>query len=112
MIVTATVTAENTWTDPITPDFRDILGKGTLNISVWQDPLINDPWAGSTITLQRRFPVSDETPSVKTGWRDVLVFTLNSEQALEEMEKHVQYRIGCKTGEFTATDDIDLRLSY
>jgi hypothetical protein len=115
-IVTLTIDdappAAGTFSEPITPDFRDIIDRGIINLSVWQNPATNDPWDGTTITLQRRFPISVESPSVKTEWRDVLVFTSNSEQLIEEIEKGVQYRVGCKNLEYASDDDIDLRLSY
>jgi len=89
--VTAAITAENNFTDWISPlnaYYNDIENSHFLNLS------ISGTWVG-TVTLQRRFS------SVDTE-RDVETFTLNSEEALFDHENVVEYRIGIKTGDFTS----------
>lgn len=89
--VTATLTAENTYTDWIDLDDgtrRHDPGFGRLNVS------ISGTWAG-TLTLQRRF--ADDTTA-----RDVETYTANYEDAILDMEPGIDYRIGFKTGDFSS----------
>lgn len=78
---TASVAAQNTFSD-----WMEIRGK--FNVSV------SGTWAG-TMTLQRRFGSSGST-------LDVEAFTANTEKQGDEPEPGVEYRIGCKTGEYTS----------
>lgn len=90
-VVTADITAENTFTDWIKPKRpSDINDANTffLNIS------IAGTWAG-TVTLQRRFSSTDSA-------RDVENFTSNAEEALYDHEEFSEYRIGIKTGNYTS----------
>ena len=109
-IVTATISDDDTWTDPITPDFRDIIGRGNINVSISDGGAPPVGWSAN-VRLQRRFIANEETPSVKTDWYDVLVFTSDSQQTLEENEEGVQYRIGCDSDDYES-GTIDVRLSY
>lgn len=78
--VTASITAQNTFTDPITV-------RGLFNFS------LSGTWSG-TVTLQRSFDGST--------WLDVATYTANIEDVGEEGELGVLYRAGIKTGEFTS----------
>lgn len=90
--VTASVAAQNTFTDTILPDFN----KGYLNVS------ISGTWVG-TVTLQRAFDSG-------SSWLDVETFTSNDEGYLVDVEHGNSYRIGIKTGNYTSGTAV-LRLS-
>lgn len=84
--VSANITAQNTFTDAITPTAKG--RSGYLNISV------SGTWVG-TVTLQRRYGSSGT-------YFDVITWSANVETALQDREFQVQYRLGIKTGEFTS----------
>jgi len=93
--VTASLTAQDTYTDWIEPKTANMIEDAHvhfLNIS------IAGTWAG-TVTLQRRFGSSDTLSP-----RDVTdgSWTANAEKSLYDHEEGVQYRIGMKIGHFTS----------
>ena len=79
--VTATITAQNTFTDWI-----DIWGKFNVSIS---------GISGDTVFVQRSI---DGGTTVK----DVKSYTADQEESGEEVERGWQYRIGVKTGGYSA----------
>ena len=93
--VTKSVTAQNQFSDAFEPHL-DNRNSGVFNIS------ISGTWV-ATVTIQRRF-------SAEGSWFDVDTHTANIETFATEIEQDVQYRIGCKTGEFTSGTAV-LRLS-
>ncbi len=88
-VVTGTADAQNEWTD---------VGvfKGHFNISI-------SGISGDTVTLQRAF---DDVPT----WKDVASYTADAEDVHYEPETNVQYRLGVKTGDYSA-GTVLLRLS-
>lgn len=87
--VTATITAENTWTSTV---FFD----GDFNFSV------SGTFANGTIlTVQRSTDGST--------WHDVDTFTASGEFVGYEPEPAMRYRAGVKTGEFGATSSVVIR---
>ena len=84
--VTASLTAENTFTDWYSSRYDN--ADGYLNLSV------SGTWVG-TITVQRSFD-GGVTPL------DVEQYTSNIEKYVQDFETGVVYRIGFKTGEFTS----------
>lgn len=84
--VTANISAQNTFTGTLAPAQRE--RKGFLNIS------ISGTWVG-TVTLQRRFGGSGT-------YYDVNTWTANTEKALIDPERKVQYRLGIKTGDYSS----------
>lgn len=87
--VSASLTAENTFTDWFDCD-------SIFNLS------ISGTWA-ATITLQRSYD-SGTTPL------DVTTYTANAEEIVTNPEKGMLYRIGIKTGAYTSGTAV-LRLS-
>jgi len=87
--VSKTVTAENTYSDSIA-----IFGKFNVSIS---------GISGDTVHVQRSFDAG-------TLWKDVESYTADKEDAGEEIEHDVIYRIGVKTGNYSA-GTILLRIS-
>lgn len=85
---TATITAQNTWTDPI-------------RVAGWFSVSISGTFA-ATVTVQRSVD--------GTTWRDVNTFTAPFEGTGIEPDV-MFYRVGVKTGQFTS-GSIDLRLSH
>lgn len=85
--VTASITAQNTFTDKI-----QVIGHFNLSIS--------GTWA-ATVTVQRSWNGTD--------WFDVDTFTSNYEGVGFDAEE-VFYRVGVKTGDFTS-GTVVLRLS-
>lgn len=81
---TATITAQNTWTDPV----RTI---GNLNVSVQRADNAVGTLGGTTVTVQRS--VNNST------WRDVDRWTTTAEDTGFDPEL-MWYRIGVKTGEY------------
>lgn len=89
--VTATITAQNTFTDPLR-----VAGKKVLNLSITSDAL------SATIVLQRR----------RTGtstWGDVTSFTANAEKIIESVGDW-EWRAGVKTGGFTSATNLVVTL--
>lgn len=90
--VTATLTAENTFSEWLAPKIALSLNDesaGFLNISV-------SAIGANTVTLQRRFGATDTE-------RDVYTFVTNDvEESLYDHEVGVEYRIGIKTGNYSA----------
>lgn len=87
-VVAKSITAQNTWTDPINPS------GGTPRSAVF--PLsvsVAGIAGGSKATLQRSFDGG-------AVWNDVTVYTDNAEEVAHEIEADVLYRIGVKTAEF------------
>ena len=78
--VTASVTAQDTWTD-----YLDVRGHFGLSIS--------GTWAG-TVTVQRSFDGG-------STWLDVDTFTANTETYGFDPIR-CRYRVGIKTGEYTS----------
>lgn len=76
--VTASLTAQNTFTDPL-----EIRGDADLSASGITD---------STVTVQRSFD--------GTIWKDVEQFTADFEKMVTGSEQGVAYRIGIKTGDY------------
>jgi len=89
-IASKNITAENTFTDPVKL-------QGYFNFSVGGSTFTNT----TTVTVQRS--VDNST------WVDVDTFTAASEEVGYEPE-FMWYRAGVKTGEFTVSDDIDVRI--
>jgi hypothetical protein len=97
-VVTATVSAQNTFTLGISPTYkRSSTPDGRLNISIG-----GSGWV-AVITLQRTFDAG-------ATWLDVTTYSSPEEAYVEEFEEEVLYRLGCKTGDFTS-GSIPLRLS-
>lgn len=97
--VTATATAENTFTDWISPTNqipRSDKGHGRLNMSISGTFV-------ATVTLQRRF-ADDQTPKA------VNTYTATAEQSVVDYEPGVEYRVGVATGGYTS-GSVSLRLS-
>lgn len=84
---TASITAQNTGTDWIEPNFK-VLEFGYLNMS------ISGTFA-ATIYLQRTFDNG-------TTAKDVASYTSGAEKNIIEYETGVKYRLFCKTGGFTS----------
>lgn len=82
-----TFSAENSWSDPFSLRGNDpVLGLGQFDLSIWGD--------FGTVTLQRRFDSSE-------NFRDVENFTVATEKT-GEIAKSGEYRIGVKTGNYSA----------
>lgn len=98
-VVTATASAQNTFTSWLDPSLR--LGPRdetcTFNVS------ISGSISGSTVTLQRSFD-DGSTPL------DVKAYTAIAEEIAVEPEAGVLYRIGIKTGDYVG-GSVSLRLS-
>ena len=86
-LATATISAENTWTDPV-----GIVGY--FNFSVVAATGTPGTLGGTTVTVQRS--------TDKSTWRDVDTFTSSSEEVGFDAEL-IWYRAGVKTGEYTAS---------
>ena len=90
--VTRSITAQNQFTDPISPFGPGNLGNAThlgfLNLS------LSGTWS-ATVFLQRSF-------NNGSTWLDVASYTANTEKAIEDYEVGVLYRVGVKTGGFTS----------
>jgi hypothetical protein len=84
--VTKDISAENTFTENISPMYNN--PSGALNLS------ISGTWEG-TVTLQRSFDEGE-------NWYDVDEFTLNIQTLLADYELGVRYRVGIKTGDYTS----------
>lgn len=98
--VTASITAQNTGTAMISPFGQGLpqnnANFGYLNLS------ISGTWS-ATVWLQRTFDNG-------TTWLDVKSYTANAQEAVEDYEKAVKYRLFVKTGGFSS-GTIALRLS-
>jgi len=88
--VSKTITAENVWSDEMA-----IFGKFNVSIS---------GISGDTVTVQR---------SIDNGalWKDVKEYTADKQESGEEIERGWIYRIGVKTGGYSA-GTILARLSF
>lgn len=87
--VTSSISAQNTFTDTLTPTFKGRNGDLFINIS--------GTWVG-TVTLQFRFLIARSTYS---SWQDFsTTWTSNIYTALGDGSRGTQYKIGFKTGEF------------
>lgn len=87
--VTATVTAQNTYTSTIKPTNHfgsPKIGHLTLSIS---------GTFAATVTLQRSFDSG-------SNWVDVETYTAATEKAIIDKTDDIQYRVGVKTGEFSS----------
>lgn len=89
--VTASLIAENTFTEWINP--KQAFSKGIDNTH-FMNISVAGTWSG-TATLQRRFGSSDFA-------RDVANFLDNAEESLYDHEEGVEYRLGIKTGNYTS----------
>lgn len=90
-VASASITAQNTFTDWIAPSTQNALGitaMGYLNLSIY------GTWVG-TVTVQRTF---DDGTTVL----DVVTYTSNAERLVEDHEHGIKYRVGIKTGDFTS----------
>lgn len=92
--VTASLTAENTFCDWITP--KEQLSKGVQNPG-FLDFMITGTWAG-TLTVQKRHTHN----GVSTDPIDVTTYTTNKANMIQDHSATVQYRIGFKTGNYTS----------
>ena len=79
--VSKTISAQNTYSDEISV-------RGPFNVSI-------SGISGDTVHLQRSFDSG-------TLWKDVQAYTADKEDAGEELEAGVIYRIGVKTGNYSA----------
>ena len=88
--VSKTITAQNTYSDSM-----EIFGKFNVSIS---------GISGDTVHVQR---------SIDSGtlWKDVKAYTADEEESGEEVERGWIYRIGVKTGGYSAVT-ILARLSF
>ncbi len=91
--VSKTITAQNTFTDPLR-----VSGKKILGLSITSTAL------SATVVLQRRRADAD-------AWGDVASFTANSEKIVESWGSW-QYRAGVKTGGFTSATALVVTLSF
>lgn len=90
-----TITAADVFTEPLSPH-------GSLNVSISGTFV-------ATVRLQRRFPTA---AGGLTEWRDVLDWNLPMEDQYPDIhEDGIQYRLGCKAGEFTS-GSVVARLSF
>jgi hypothetical protein len=80
-LVTKSITAENTFSDSISLSQK-------FNVS------LSGTWV-ATVFLQRSFDGG-------TTWVDVKSWTANTQEAGEEPESGILYRLGVKTGGFTS----------
>lgn len=91
-VVTASLTAQNTFTDWVKPKVqltKGVCGCGFLNFSV------TGTWAG-TITIQKRY---NEGDAIDVTDGDT---TVNATKLIEDHESVVEYRAGFKTGDYTS----------
>lgn len=95
-VVTATLTAENTFSDWIKP--LDQLSYGINGVG-FLDLAINGTWAG-TLTVQKRH-FHGSTPTYTDAY-DVVEYTANAVKLIEDHSNTVEYRVGFKTGNFTS----------
>ena len=79
--VEATLVAENTFSDAIAI-------RGGFNLSI-------SGISGDTVTLQRSFDAG-------ANWKDVKSYTADKEDYGNESELGIQYRVGIKTGNYSA----------
>jgi len=94
--VTATIEAQNVFTDHIHP--ADKPGRYYMNLSI-------SGRADSTVTLQRSFDGG-------TTWLDVASHTVDVESVLIVAGEGCEaYRVGIKTGDY-GTDTVAVRLSH
>jgi hypothetical protein len=94
--VTATIAAQNTFTDHIHP--ADKPERPYLNLSV-------SGVSDSTVTLQRTFDGG-------TTWLDVESYTADAEKVIEGAHEGAEaYRVGVKTGDY-GSDTVLVRLSH
>ena len=96
--VTKTITAENQFTDWISP--KKILRIGLpgkrLNLSITGNSTAIE------ISIQRTFDEGITIHDVPTSDFETYIYTVNTEQYIDDIEEKVQYRIGCKSGGFTS----------
>lgn len=96
--VEATVVAENQFTDQFSPLYFNKGAAGYMNVSIYGA----SAW-DATVTLQRRFGSTDP-------WKTVRTWTENTQHAIIDRERRVQYRLGVATGDFTS-GSVSVRLS-
>ena len=80
--VSASIAAQNTWTDPISLQKDE-----SASVS------ISGSFSGTTVTLQRRMD--------GTNWRDVMTFTAAVEASVDADERQ-DVRLGVATGNYSA----------
>ena len=98
---TASLSAENTFTDWITPTQQaGTLFKGPFG---FLDLIISGTWAG-TLTAQKRHLTGGTVSAdyTYTDPFDVDDFTANTVEYIEDFSSTVQYRVGFKTGNYTS----------
>ena len=88
---TASLTAENTFTDWLAPIKKSPERSGYI------DFFVTGTWAG-TITVQKRY----ERSGVYTDPIDVEDYVANSAELIEDHVWGVEYRAGFKTGDYTS----------
>ncbi len=87
--VTATLTAQNTFTD-----FVALRGNGDISVSGISD---------STVTVQRSFDGG-------STFKDIEAFTADFERTVDASEQGTLYRVGIKTGDY-GTDTVLCEIS-
>lgn len=94
MAVTAALVAQNTYSDWFATNKANLYGAdfaASLTFSIY------GTWVG-TLTIQRRFLDA----SGYTDPLDVISYTANSENNIDDNAGNVEYRIGFKTGNYTS----------
>ena len=92
--VTASLNAQNTFTDWLIPSKQLSYG---VNHPGFLDLVISGTWAG-TVTIQKRH-FHGNAPTY-TDEFDVDTFTANTVNVIEDHSSTVQYRVGFKTDEY------------
>jgi hypothetical protein len=96
---TASLVAQNTFTDWIKPKPQKALGQDSLG---YLDLVISGTWAG-TLTVQKRHGHGNHTDDITwTSEFDVEDFTANTAKLIEDHSVTAQYRVGFKTGNYTS----------
>lgn len=91
--------AQNVFTDPILMKPNET---AAISLGGTRDDNTASVWAGSTVTVQRRWKTDK-----LTDWRDVQQFTAAAEVGFTA-ECSMQLRVGVKTGDYTASDSIQI----
>lgn len=94
MAITASLTAQNTYSEWFVVNRTNKYGIDSPSILTFS---IYGTWAGS-ITIQRRFFDN----GTYTSALDVISYTANAENNIDDNSKNVEYRLGFKTGDYTS----------
>lgn len=92
--VTRAITAENQFSNVLRVANRK------FNLSVYSTAI------SATITLQRKPPEGGADT-----WRDVATYTADAERIVESVGSW-DWRIGCKTGEFSSATALNVELAF